>query len=394
MDAELATAIERLSNPGLQPVVAALAHRMGASDKPVASVEVTLNGSEQQAVADLLGLPRLPTSPATLRTDRISEAAGINPARLREVIEQIKGPLGDRSAQRQRNKNILDAASDRAAAAAERLGPNAVTWTHTALRTLAGSVDDRLRVVLAVVEALSAPPEPRRALPVVASDVLGDPHAFDEQGGRTALVAGAAAVLGVERPSSSVGQRTLLAHFGIICDEISSTVDVWRFPFPDGHPLAAHSQTMTDLGEPVPVTLSQLQRWPVGGFAEPLLVVENPSVLAHAAWSGYDRPLACSSGRASAACQTLISQAVDAGVEVRVHTDFDGGGFGIAAQFFALGGAPWSMDATDYLAALDQGVPAEQPTTTETLWDPQLAEAFNAHQIVIYEEALIDSILR
>ena len=99
----------RLRSPALAPLWRAVHDRL-SSGRPVSRVRVgPLDDGQREAVADLLGMPRLPTtsfsvSVATL--DEVLREAGLE---LREVVTGLFGPLDDRAARRSQ------AAAERAA---------------------------------------------------------------------------------------------------------------------------------------------------------------------------------------------------------------------------------------------------------------------------------------
>lgn len=388
-----------LAAPGLAPVAAELARRMGASSRPVTSITVDLDDDERSALAGLLGDPRLPPPRARVRTDRL--AAALDVTDLRPVVEALHGPVGDRSAQRARVRAALDTATRTVETEAGPLGPGASAWAAAAVRALPGPVDERAAIVTAAVQAVITAGDGRRLpLAVLAADTTGDPHAFDPgTRGGDLLVACVAATDGSEPPRTALDRRRLLARHGIVADELSSTVLVWNFPFPPDHPLAATSGTLTAAGEPVVVTLSTLQRWPADTTARRVLVVENPAIVAVAAATEHPGTLVCSSGQPSAACTNLVFGLVSAGTHVDVHADFDAGGFSIVSTLAQCGARPWRMTADDYVAALTLAGPdrtASGETTgpiPATPWDPALAAAYAQHRRPVYEEQLRDQIL-
>lgn len=389
-----------LAAPGLAPVVAELARRMGASARAVTSITVALTDEQRAALAGLLGEPRLPPQRARVRTDRLTAALDVTD--LRAVVEAVHGPLGDRAAARAHERAALDAAVAAAETEAVPLGPTAAAWAAGAVRALPGPVTERAETVAAVtravIEAASC-----RGLPlaVIATDTTGDPRAFDPgtRGGEL-LVACAAATEQVDVPRTALDRRRLLARTGIVADELSSTVLVWNFPFPPDHALATTSSGLTAAGEPTVVTLSMLQRWPASTTAPRLLVVENPAIVAVAAATGYSGTLVCSSGQPSAACVNLVSDLVSAGTHVDVHADFDPGGFSIVTTLAQCGARPWRMTADDYMAALERAGPDRTARRLEmtgpvpaTPWDPALAAAYEQHRRPVYEEQLREAIL-
>ena len=118
-------------------------------------------------------------------------------------------------------------------------------------------------------------------------------------------------------------------------------------------------------------------------------------MLAVAAADSYDRPVVCSSGQPSAACASLVRQIADTGTGVRVHADFDPGGFNIVGHVHELGGTPWRMGAVDHEAALDRAGPRTvSGPVPVTPWDARLASEFAEHRRPVYEEQLLDMILQ
>lgn len=388
-------AADLLRRAALRPVVVELARRMSASTRPVTSITLQLDDRSRHAVADLLGLARLPRKQVQIRTAQLAAALSVDVTELRSVVEAVVGPLENRSEVRVQAQEELRAAAEAAGAAAEPLGAEVVTWAQSAIRSLPGPLTERSAIILAAVSAIGTSRAERLPLPVMAADVLGDPHAFDAgTRGGDVLVACASAAAGVRVPHTALERRGVLARFGIVADELSSTVALWHFPFPNGHPLAAMSAELTAAGEPVVATLSMLQRWPVLTTSGRLLIVENPAILATAAATQFDRPLLCSSGQPSAAAALLLDQVTTAGGHVDAHADFDAGGFLILATLCKLGAAPWRMGVADYEAALGRAGPRRSAgTVPATPWDPRLAAVFAAARRPIYEEQLLDTIL-
>src|SRR4051812_21873402 len=74
---------------------------MAASDRPVSAITLrALDLETRRALADLLGLDRLPSSTCRLRTAAVASALGVESAGLRAVVERMRGPLGNRSSER------------------------------------------------------------------------------------------------------------------------------------------------------------------------------------------------------------------------------------------------------------------------------------------------------
>lgn len=381
-DGKCATgSVHRLSSD-LRPVWEVL-HRRLSEGRPVHRIKVgPLTDTQRSAVADLLGDARLPGEYWSIALSRLDEVLfdriGCDG---RAVVEQLVGPLGDRS-------------SERSAAAAERTAlwewlarheviraqPALAPWA-TAMRRaglVGGSVDRTRRELERALLVLRAVPAAGLPLPVFAESTVRDPHALDEGNRLHTMVVRALTILyDRERPTGTAALRELWACAGITDDELSSTVLLAGVPMRGGAgPVPDILRICADAGVAAVLTLQQLrltQRWPAA--AERVFVVENPSILAMALHRFRDRcpPMICTSGWPSSAAVELLRQVAGAGAQLWYHGDFDGDGLRIAANLVArLGATPWRMSSTDYLAAL---VPDGPPVgrVDPVPWDPELA---------------------
>lgn len=391
-----ARAARHLSVPGLEPLVAKLHARLGASTRTVATVTVTFEESGRNAYADLLGLTRMPPATVQVTVAKVAAALGVDETGLRAVVEAIAGPLGNRAADLAQARAELAEADASVAALAEPLGVGVVEWARNVLRSLPGPVSQRrsdIEAVLAVVATARSEPVP---VPVAAAKHFGDPHALDSDRRIGELVAGAAAAAtSRDIPRSARARREALAAVGLLADELSSTVATWGLVPQRAHPQHQSAQAMTAAGEPLVWTLSALQHWPVTTALGRVLVVENPSILTTAAHRRFDGVVVCSAGVPSVAATTLVEQLHSGGTHVDVHADFDAAGLGIVGGLSASGRAhAWHMGSDDYLAVVERssGLVDSRPVPP-TLWDPAMAELFAANRLVVFEEQIIDHIL-
>ncbi|HEV7452052.1 MAG TPA: TIGR02679 family protein [Pseudonocardiaceae bacterium] len=359
-----------------------------------------LDPTERSALADLLGLARLPGEPATVTVARIDEAmrrgCGLG---ARELTERLHGPLRDRPA-------------ERAAAAAERAKLWADLDGHplvTALPALRGWVDglrrggliggsvattgEHCRAALAVLAELPAGGAP---LPVLAQRVVGDPHALDEGTRLSNTVLRALAALHDELPPvDAAGRRDLWALHGVTGDELSTTVLVAGFVLTGSGVLATTLRAWAAAGQAVVVTLAQLRAARELPGMTRVHVVENPSVLAMAVhrFGPVCPPLVCTAGWPNTAAVTLLRGLRSAGAVLRYHGDFDGEGLRIAAYVLdRTGAAPWRMATADYLAAVTDHGPAPG-RLTDAPWDPDLAAALAEHAVAVPEERVASALL-
>jgi uncharacterized protein (TIGR02679 family) len=372
-----------------------------AGDGEVRTVRLTrLDPAERAALADLLGLVRLPGEPATVAVARVDEAVrsgcGLG---ARELTERLHGPLRDRPA-------------ERAAAAAERVALWAALDSHplvTALPALRGWVEgmrrggliggsvaatrEHCRAALAVLAELPAGGAP---LPVLAQRVQGDPHALDDGTRLSSTVLRALAALHDEPPPiDATGRRELWAQHGVTGDELSTTVLVAGFAPAGSGALATTLRAWAAAGQAVVVTLAQLRAAPELPGVTAVHVVENPSVLAMAVhrFGRVCPPLVCTAGWPNTAAVTLLRGLGTAGATLRYHGDFDGEGLRIAAYVMDRTGAlPWRMSTADYLAAVtDHGPPPGRLTSAP--WDPDLVAALAEYSVAVPEERVAPALL-
>ncbi|MFJ6675932.1 TIGR02679 family protein [Actinosynnema sp. NPDC091369] len=351
-------------------------------------------------MADLLGDERLPGEHAMVSVAALDEllVSSVG-AGVREVVAALLGPLDDRAARRA----LADVA--RAELWEWATGHPVVTsqpalreWVEAVRKAglVGGSVErtrDELDRALRVVGALPAAGVP---LPVLAEDVLGDPHALDEGTRCAGLALRALAVLhNVAPPGDAQERRALWERAGVVEDELSSVVLAagLRLGGVGGRLL----RVCADEGHVAALTLAQVRATSFVGTPEAVWVFENPSVLAVAvARFGVScPPVVCTSGWPNSAVIALLRGLAAAGTALRYHGDFDGEGVRIAAHVMARTGAvPWRMATDDYLLALgDARVGTPVGRVTEAPWDGELAGAMRKHGLAVVEERVTARLL-
>jgi uncharacterized protein (TIGR02679 family) len=400
-------AVARLARPEFDVLVDELARRLSESD--ATPVRLTLRGLRAEtraSLADLLGTPRLPPVDGRLDVARLARALGISERdSIRAVVEALRGPLRDRRAERVAERGVRTELWDWFAVRCDTLsirgfGP-VHGWPddvrHDGVR---GTVDEhraRLAAALDVLERLDGVPDTGTPLAVLANDVLGDPHALDPSRPVARLVTGAIAdAAGIRRPSTAEEVRAAWELVGVVPDPLSSNVLVLGLEVVSEHPLAPMLRRHRDASEPVVLTLSQLQRWPIDAL-DPnasAYVIENPALIASAAAQRWNGPaIVCSSGRPSVAVVTLLRHL---GTPSYQHADFDVAGVGITAWLSEHAGTiPWLMTSSAYLAAAPtrRDRPRLRGAVRATPWDPRLAEAMNQEGVAVFEEEIADSLL-
>jgi uncharacterized protein (TIGR02679 family) len=218
-----------LFSSALAPLWSAVHDRL-SSGRAVSRVRLgPLNDEQRTALADLLGMDRLPNVHAMVsisaldRLLRDSVGAGVE-----EVVSDLVGPLEDRAARR------VQAAAERAELwewltghEVVRTQPALADWAAAVRRggLLGGSVARTRQELEQVVRVLAKLPASGPPLPVLADAVLNDPHALDEGTRCAGLVLRAlAAIYQVDAPADAQQRRALWKQAGVADDELSSTV--------------------------------------------------------------------------------------------------------------------------------------------------------------------------
>ncbi|MCE0540751.1 TIGR02679 family protein [Kineosporia rhizophila] len=385
--------------PSLRPLWQALHERL-SSGQPVSSVRIgkDWNENERTAVADLLGLERVPAPGRSLALSRIEAAvAEIGGAELRVVVEQVVGPIGDRRSERsQAQDERRQLWAQLRSCPPVQAEPALLEWVSylQASGLVGGSVPATQALVSQALSVLDALPVEGLPLPILADRVLHDPHALDE-GHRLATVVlrGLAYRYGPELSS-----RGLWSRAGVDTDELSSTVLVAGLAARGGGSAPAVLRAAAAAGEAAVLTLQQVRNLGVAEWDTGIVhVVENPSVMAAALRRFGTRcpALVCGSGWPSAAGVLLLRRMAASGLPIRYHGDFDGDGLRIAAHLVAkVGAVPWRMTAADY----DQAY-ARRPSgpdagrVSDVPWDTELTARLRQTRTTVTEESVIDVLL-
>ncbi|MFC9399192.1 TIGR02679 family protein [Streptomyces sp. NPDC057027] len=396
-----------LRRPELHPVWHTLHSRL-SSGRTVTRVRLgPLDDTQREALADLLGLDRLPGAHPSVPLARLEEAVTeLSGRTVREVVTALVGPLGDRAGDRRRREDertgLWTWLADHDTVRAQ---PALADWAASCRTAgLVGGSAQRTRTLFDdALKVLAELPGRAEPLPVFAARVLnGHTHALDDGTPLSTLVLRALATLyGTTPPQSAAERRALWTRAGVADDDLSSTVLAGGLrPAGDGLP-ARMARLCAEAGQATSLTLAHVRS--PGEFALPTTatpivhVVENPSILALALHRfGPDcPPLVCTSGWPNSAAIQLLRLLADRGAALRYHGDFDGEGIRIAAYVLDKTAArPWRMTAADYRAAVTLNpLGPEVGRITGAPWDDELAEAMAAHGTAVAEELVADALL-
>jgi uncharacterized protein (TIGR02679 family) len=360
--------------------------------------------AERRAVGGLLGRAVRPGT-ASVRVelgdlDRLLRVAG-DGWDLVAVVEEAVGTLPDRAGETRAQQDAIADARAGARAAAGR-----AVWVDDWLADLDRGMLARLYgrgeldLVVAAARILARLPVDDLPLPVLASTATGNTKALAGTTLEGLVLRGLALRHGEPQPQTAAERRGLWEAAGVVPDDLASQVLAVNLPVASDGPLGGWLVEAGAQGMPFRVTLHQLVRSPVRvGAPRPVFVCENPAVLRAAAERLGDAsaPLVCTEGRPSVACQLLLATLRAGGCELRYHGDFDWPGLRIAAALIDAGAEPWRFGATDYTEAvvrLGAGRTSLRGPAATSPWDPDLAEAMVRHGAVVYEEDVLDSLLK
>lgn len=388
---------ERLARPELARLWDELVRRWASSDRPVATVTLRqLTEAERRALADLLGADRLPPPTFSVSVSRVTASLGVELDVLKAALRELRGPWGNRAAERAAKMRERQDLWAWIASEAQRLGVPGLLDRLKARGIVGGDIaqlEARVTDVLTVLERLPASDLP---LASFACDVLGDPHGLDYGNWASTVVLEAVAErTGALPPQNAEDARRLWESTGVFADSLSSSVLCLALASASEDPMAEFLRACTAASEPAALTMAQLKRWPVRTHAPIIHAFENPSMLAEAARIGWQGPpLVCTSGWPNVAVITLLRQLSASGARVRYHGDFDPKGLSIAQMFVdRLDVEPWRMTAADYEQAVIRArVPLEGPVL-DVCWDAALAASMRAHGLAVFEEDVREVIL-
>ncbi|QNE73770.1 TIGR02679 family protein [Streptomyces finlayi] len=392
-----------LDRPELAPLWQALHARLSAG-QPVTRVRIgPLDEAARSALADLLGLDRLPGPQPTVALARLDEALVDSCGQdTRSVVAAIAGPLGDRTA-------------ERASVAAERAAlwewfathpvvlaqPALDAWVGPVRRAgvIGGSVTATRRTLDDALHVLAGLPACGEPLPVFATRILDDSHALDDGTRLSSLVLRAlSALYGTAAPETAADRRALWSRAGLADDALSTTVLTAGLRPAGRGPVAGALTALSAAGHATHLTLAQLRD--PGDLRFPPTAVhltENPSIpaLALQRFGPACPPLVCTSGWPNSAVILLLDRLAEAGAPLRYHGDFDGEGLRIAAHVLARSTATlWRMSTSDFLAAhahAPSGPAAGRITAAP--WDAELAPALAARGTAVLEEHVAEDLL-
>lgn len=243
----------------------------------------------------------------------------------------------------------------------------------------------------------------RERLPVFASRLFKNPHALDVGTFRGRLLLRALAYRsGLAVPETAEERAAVLAHFGILPDDVSSRVLISGLSATlrngEIHP---GWDGFRQVGSPFYATVADLcQIQEVSGPKQQVWVMENPAVLMvmleKATQNGIPVGLVCTAGQPDLACWLVLDELVTGGFSLRYAGDFDPEGLLMAQRMLQRYGENcrlWHMSVEDYAASCpSMSLPVERLSKLAGIRHSALqatAEAIQSTGMAGYQEALI-----
>jgi uncharacterized protein (TIGR02679 family) len=285
-------------------------------------------------------------------------------------------------------------------------------------RFKSASVADRAAAGTAFARCLEAlaqlPREPAVRLAVFATELTGDPHAFDQThlAGQLLTIALVAADRRADFEPRLTAERRAASfeRFGLLTDTVWATVAAFNLTRALTH--AGSSDPLVEVAgaRVLNLSLRQLARWrAVEPGSSDVYVVENPSVfetlvdgLESAGSIGHGYPtLVCTSGYLSQPSYRLLDLLVAGGpVRLWYSGDFDPEGLEIATTVlnrYPSHARAWRLGVADYEQAATNGVPAQgerlQSLDRLAAVFPDLVPVMRERLRWGYQETLIDVLL-
>lgn len=400
--------IDALRGDGLARLWIAIRKRLENNRVRITAVPLRLKdlrADEIEALCGLLGRRRpngteMNVDLRSLDRSLLDSSVGLG---LLDTLTRLGGPIRDRATER------TDSGLERAALWMAGVShpvssfPGVLDWVESLQRrgrltrlvgasnaqidpgeVLTGALDG-VHWLLANADTLVPSPLP---ISMIAAAQFGDAHALDADTPVGVLLRDALSAI-----TGRDDERQALAAVGVQLDQVATSALTLGLPGRAGSICGAARQA----GEPLRVTWRMAER----GFGldvdalldgrRPVSICENPGIVAVAAdrLGGAAAPLICTEGMPASVTAALLRDLTDAGVRLRVHTDFDLGGVAIMRHVVdRFDAAPWAMSAIDYRAALDGPTVALAHEIGSTPWDPALSAAMNEHRRAIHEETI------
>ncbi|WP_329521380.1 TIGR02679 family protein [Spirillospora sp. NBC_01491] len=373
-----------------------------------------VSDQERDAVALLMGRPytgpALSIALAELDGQLRSSAAERG---LIEVVVELRGPLTDRPALRDKRRAASETVWGSARRALHERGLDGLGWVVTWLDDVrrGGALarldpDQGARLIVQAVEALAGVRPVREPAVTgrgeLAERITGTAHGLDDGTLLARIVLrGLACAHDAEPPRDAWARRALWEAAGVTADQVSSTVLTYGLMPMGEDRTARHLRERSLDGAETHLTLRDLRdaSWRLPEGLE-VYICENPRIVEVAAGLRCPRPLVCASGNPTTVVLTLLDGLVSAGARLAYRGDFDWPGIAMANRMIGRYGArPWRLGAADYeeqvAAARSRGTPLQPLAGTPVAagWDPELTPTMQALNAGVQEESALELLI-
>jgi len=352
---------------------------------------------QRQAIERLLGIPGKSGKHITVQIEDLSRIiTNLGYSSLEVALEELDGPIVSRAELKARDSAAWKALLEEFYEPLTETGcePQAVEdlFVCGVLRRAAKRNHDGARKLLAsAIKVLGRlhrlqQQTKRTCRAALAAELFGDSHFLDS--GQPVVT-----ILKSLHDASECGDPEFWNRVSVDCDATTSSVIVLNLRFKKGD-VAAAINLYADAGEPCRITLNAIDRG-LSPDRQDVFVCENPAVLSSASrrFGPRTKPIICTEGQPSIACQTLLAHLAAAGVRIHYHGDYDWGGIRIANFLHRHCGGfnPWRYTTADY-QKLEGGF-SLAGTACEAIWDAQLHQAMLTRGLGIHEETMLEELL-
>lgn len=331
---------------------------------------------EQRSTIDnLLGRKSSIGPHTSLSLDRLN----VSEDELLFILEKLRGPLINRSAQRRRTAETWDALFLRWE---KKLAFLADVIADGLLKRISRDPDHADELLSIVHRIISKAPHGNIHLASLAARLTGDSHALDRGKPLSTLIL---------RASGNADRRSAWSDLGVVIDDLSAPVLCLNLPAMDLPWITWHCEN----GEPYFLPLRQHRSFQPAPGIEKIYVCENPAIVSEAAirLGPNSHPLICTNGIPNSTVKALLTTLAAANIPLHIRADFDWPGIRIVDDLCTIlpSATPWRMTPTDYQnCGATRPLTGTSPAATSTM--PELVTAMTKHGLAAYEENLIETL--
>lgn len=368
--------------------------------KPLTEGTVLVAGAtagQRSAVDDLLGRRSTGGDSLSISLAGLAEHLHCGEGDFVGALQVLRGPLANRRAQREEEAadwaELLDYWRQVLGEREDLLPWLEGLWTTGLLKKASKRDLETARTLMEHAwQILRGGRYDEVLLASLAVQVTGDSHALD-RGSALSGICLRAIVQG--RPiKSAQDRRAAWASLGVVIDDLSAPVLCLNVRCVGECSLAPWVDWHLERGEPFFIPWRQVREFLPDPEMGEVFICENPAIVSEAAnrLASSCKPLICLNGVPSSSTNHLLGKIQEAGIRLRLRSDFDWAGLKILDRLHQPGvHALWRMGVDDYL----QCSPSQPLKGVKVVpsWGEELAEAMEQSGLAAYEEELLDVLL-